>query len=94
MKSYSEFHEAALPDIASLSLGGRNDNKVESNIVPTNTPSTLLEWSVLILNTADPALKVYVDKIPNKAFLFIFFFVQFNCIGVKDSTCSESTFEW
>lgn len=36
-------------------------DRVQENIVPAiNAPTTLMEWAVLILNTPNPTLKVYI----------------------------------
>ncbi|OBZ73289.1 hypothetical protein A0H81_06819 [Grifola frondosa] len=51
-----------VPDISRLSLSSRNDEKISSlpeELVPIeNPPTTLMQWAVLILNTANPTLKV------------------------------------
>ncbi|THH14662.1 hypothetical protein EW146_g5696 [Bondarzewia mesenterica] len=44
------------PDLSTLSIG---EVTKEEGVVPSeNPPATLMEWAVLILNTADPTLKV------------------------------------
>ncbi|KAI0631445.1 DUF455-domain-containing protein [Trametes polyzona] len=46
------------PDLSHLSLSSPDPKEPEPIVPVENPPSTLIQWAVLILNTADPMLKV------------------------------------
>ncbi|TFK86957.1 DUF455-domain-containing protein [Polyporus arcularius HHB13444] len=46
------------PDLSHLSISSHTPRDPEPLVPTENTPTTLIQWAVLILNTADPMLKV------------------------------------
>lgn len=48
------------PDLSHLSVSSPIPKEPEPLVPIENPPSTLIQWAVLILNTADPMLKVRI----------------------------------
>jgi hypothetical protein len=57
---YAAFADPPPPIATAITVSNTtNTHSIDEEVVPaSNAPTTLMEWAVLILNTANPALKV------------------------------------
>lgn len=62
LRLHTEFADPPppLPDLSHLSISSPEPREPEPVVPVENPPTTLIQWAVLILNTADPMLKVRV----------------------------------